>query len=294
MLTRYLKQWWPVWAYFTVTIVCSCIYWLVPSGMFPYVLDYWEALYFSLVTGTTLGYGDIAPTHIFTRVVAAAQALSSPIFLAFFVSKSLYQKQIKDTEAYRKDQAQLLYGQLYSYLDRFLNEIETSRRVEPVTLHFVSSDDRISVISENYDSERSGLALSNTTRLYMQYQLTEKAAVLEILKSRLPTIYKPALLELARNIIRFSSVDSILPTSVTLKVGAIFRMANDLESDIGKMMPEMPEGYIEGDLQDHWKTDNLRRLKWIEVNIYELLAQIEVNTSVVVDENVDWSNSSGL
>ena len=46
---------------------------------------YWDALYFSVVTFTTLGYGDLQPVENL-RLLAAAEALFGYIYLGMFVS----------------------------------------------------------------------------------------------------------------------------------------------------------------------------------------------------------------
>ena len=45
-----------------------------------------EALYFSVVTITTLGYGDITPVNSWIRMLASLQALTATLFLAVFIS----------------------------------------------------------------------------------------------------------------------------------------------------------------------------------------------------------------
>lgn len=49
-------------------------------GRFP------ELLYFSFVTLTTLGYGDLAPARDFSRVLSAFEALTGQIYLAVFIA----------------------------------------------------------------------------------------------------------------------------------------------------------------------------------------------------------------
>tara|TARA_Y100000780_G_C13694897_1_gene421143 strand:+ start:5532 stop:5873 length:342 start_codon:yes stop_codon:yes gene_type:complete len=39
-------------------------------------LSFWDCLYFSLVTQTTVGYGDIVMTHNFTRIINFIQLLT--------------------------------------------------------------------------------------------------------------------------------------------------------------------------------------------------------------------------
>ena len=45
-----------------------------------------ETLYFSFVTLTTLGYGDIAPAHRTLRILAVFEAICGTLYLAIFIS----------------------------------------------------------------------------------------------------------------------------------------------------------------------------------------------------------------
>ena len=44
-----------------------------------------DALYFSTVTITTLGYGDIVPSGYF-RLIVSAEVISGVIFIGFFIA----------------------------------------------------------------------------------------------------------------------------------------------------------------------------------------------------------------
>lgn len=44
--------------------------------------SFWEILYFSIGTQTSIGYGDIYPTHTTTKILTALQMLSVVIILA--------------------------------------------------------------------------------------------------------------------------------------------------------------------------------------------------------------------
>jgi hypothetical protein len=50
----------------------------------PQILDPWSAVYFSIVTFLTLGYGDIVPTCVQTRVLVIIEMV---LFLAFLIIK---------------------------------------------------------------------------------------------------------------------------------------------------------------------------------------------------------------
>ena len=52
-----------------------------PLGRYP------ELLYFSLVTMTTLGYGDITPVGSMPRVLAASEAVIGQLFVAILIAR---------------------------------------------------------------------------------------------------------------------------------------------------------------------------------------------------------------
>lgn len=43
--------------------------------------SFWDFLYASLATQSTIGFGDIYPTHSITKFIAAAQLLSVAVFI---------------------------------------------------------------------------------------------------------------------------------------------------------------------------------------------------------------------
>ena len=49
-------------------------------------LGFWEALYVSVVTFTTVGYGDIAPADVFPRIVCCAEGIAGGIFLGLLAA----------------------------------------------------------------------------------------------------------------------------------------------------------------------------------------------------------------
>lgn len=91
-----------------VTVGFAAIYWVLdrvpgqgviePLASGTPILTWYDALYFSMVTGTTVGFGDIVPIG-WTRFFAALQSLTSFVVLAIFVSKFASQSQ-ESTLAY--------------------------------------------------------------------------------------------------------------------------------------------------------------------------------------------------
>jgi voltage-gated potassium channel Kch len=73
-------------------------------------ISWYNSLYFSVVTGTTLGYGDIVPIGA-SRFFAALQSLISFVLLAATVSKIASEKTeiaIRDVEALSREVHSLL------------------------------------------------------------------------------------------------------------------------------------------------------------------------------------------
>ena len=58
-------------------------------------LDLWVFSYFSFVTLTTLGYGDILPLTAFTRSLAALEAIVGPMYLAILVARLVSLRDVK-------------------------------------------------------------------------------------------------------------------------------------------------------------------------------------------------------
>jgi hypothetical protein len=49
-------------------------------------MNYWEALYLTLITGLTVGYGDLAPTTVLGRIVSVLVALIGLVFFGIVVA----------------------------------------------------------------------------------------------------------------------------------------------------------------------------------------------------------------
>ena len=44
-------------------------------------INFWEAIYFSIITQSTIGYGDFSPAGIPLKIVVFLQALSTMVFV---------------------------------------------------------------------------------------------------------------------------------------------------------------------------------------------------------------------
>ncbi len=72
----------PIFLWLIVVLGSSLIYWLTHSV--PDAYDFWSNLYFSIVTATTLGYGDLYPDG-WGRALASAEAIFGTFMWAVFL-----------------------------------------------------------------------------------------------------------------------------------------------------------------------------------------------------------------
>lgn len=76
--------------YVGIIIFCAVLYYLIP-GELACDKKPWDSLYFSIVTITTLGYGDLTPLTDTGKAIAALEALAGIVLLGlFFLATSLY------------------------------------------------------------------------------------------------------------------------------------------------------------------------------------------------------------
>ena len=77
-------------------LILSCIYYLIDYYSSENVflirnsnqssITFWEAIYFTIITQRTIGYGDIVPKSPITRLLVTFQALST-ILLVIYISR---------------------------------------------------------------------------------------------------------------------------------------------------------------------------------------------------------------
>lgn len=70
--------------------IFGLIYWALPDGQFRIpeggTTDYWSWLYYSIVTITTLGFGDYTPAYPGAQAVTAVEVMCGLLFLGFFLN----------------------------------------------------------------------------------------------------------------------------------------------------------------------------------------------------------------
>ena len=95
--------------YVCITPIFALIYWALPDGQFRIPdnagTDYGSWLYYSIVTITTLGFGDYTPAHGWAQAVTAIEVMCGLIFLGFFLNPH-----------YKEDERSWVHSQRYHHI----------------------------------------------------------------------------------------------------------------------------------------------------------------------------------
>jgi rhodanese-related sulfurtransferase len=99
-----IRQWFGLW--FAMILFCASTYWLGALTPWPGLAQngepirsdwygFADCLYFSVVTATTVGYGDIVPRSIWARALASTEAMGGMLLVGAVISRLLSAQQEK-------------------------------------------------------------------------------------------------------------------------------------------------------------------------------------------------------
>lgn len=119
--------------YIALTPVFACVYMALPDGQFRIPdgggTDFGSWLYYSIVTITTLGFGDYTPAHGWAQAVTAIEVMCGLVFLGFFLNAVGSMKSEIDVESEIEKQ-------------RLLHEKQESEKLKqniPLILHTLNT-----------------------------------------------------------------------------------------------------------------------------------------------------------
>ena len=101
--------------YVCITPLFALVYWALPDGQFRIpdgdITGYGSWLYYSIVTITTLGFGDYTPAHGAAQAVTAVEVMCGLIFLGLFLNAVGAMKSEIDVESEIEKQKRLHHAQ---------------------------------------------------------------------------------------------------------------------------------------------------------------------------------------
>lgn len=223
--------------YVAITPIFALIYWALPDAQFRIpdgaTTDFGSWLYYSIVTITTLGFGDYTPAHGWAQGVTAIEVMCGLIFLGFFLnavgsmkseiditSEQEKQKRIHEEAEKRKlvKSAPILMHNLNTFL-AYCYALTTPKDKRKEDSAKYNPDFSISDMCDMYAP--SGLPIDNTTlpavtRLVKSLRQTSLA--LDKLQSNIDMTIWPEILEesfkFVANYQMFDSEDVLLESPV--------------------------------------------------------------------------------
>lgn len=225
--------------YVLITPVFALIYMALPDSQFRIPdgasTDFGSWLYYSIVTISTLGFGDYTPAHGWAQAVTAIEVMCGLIFLGFFLNavgsmkseidvESEMEKQRIANEKLQRQKLRLVAPSIIHNLNVFLSycyAVTTPEAERGVREPKFNPGFRFSDMADLF--KPSGLPIDNT-RLPAVARLLKCAAQtslsLDSLQTRVDLTLWPDILEdcfaFVANFQMFSSVDSLSQKPVTL------------------------------------------------------------------------------
>lgn len=113
--------------YIAITPIFALIYWALPDSQFRIPdgagVDFGSWLYYSIVTITTLGFGDYTPAHGWAQAVTAIEVMCGLVFLGFFLNAVGSMKSEIDVESEIEKQKQVHFNMEKEKIQRSLPSI---------------------------------------------------------------------------------------------------------------------------------------------------------------------------
>ena len=200
--------------YVCITPIFALIYWGLPDGQFRIPdnasTDYGAWLYYSIVTITTLGFGDYTPAHGAAQAVTAVEVMCGLIFLGFFLNAVGSLKSEIDVESEIEKQKAVHHSMELEKLQKSVPMIINSLNIFMAYCYAVTTpEDKRKGEEINYNPdfrindlrgmfEPSGLPFDRTTLPAVErlmHSASQSSLALDSLQQRVDLTLWPELLE---------------------------------------------------------------------------------------------------
>lgn len=211
--------------YVCITPIFAFIYWGLPDHQFRIPdgasTDYWSWLYYSIVTITTLGFGDYTPAGAGAQAVTAIEVMCGLIFLGFFLNAVGAMKSEIDVESEIEKQKALHKAM----------ELEKLEKSRPMVMKAITT-----FIGYSYD------ATTPSTIKRLMHSASQTSLVLDSMQQRIDLSLWPELLEncfsFVANLQMFSNSEAMLRNPDNIESGEEFtsfikentRIASEIET----------------------------------------------------------------
>lgn len=242
-------------------------------------------LYFSVITGTTLGYGEIHPEHSISRLFSMAQVLITPVLLAKFLvrTQKLHEEERENTARLKREL--FVRYNLYREIANYLSMVDARHRKPTANVNLAANNNSHTIKYTDYYIDGQPLPSTISLRVNKEGELDEMHI------SRLRKVYKEALM-FANTTIESYRLRPELSESISLLVRSFLHKSNKLYLNITDDPPF--KHYMVDDealdvLERKWGERLVQDLDFLDRDGLNILEAIEndkdVQVNVVVESN---------
>ena len=294
--------------YICITPIFALIYWALPADQFRIPegapSDYGSWLYYSIVTITTLGFGDYTPASAGAQAVTAVEVMCGLIFLGLFLNavgamkseidvESEIEKQKAVHDAMETEKLKKSIPMIFDSLNTFLSycyAVTTPPQKRSESNHKFNPDFKFNDMSEMF--QPSGLNFDRTNLPAVERLMHSAASaslVLDSLQQRVDLTLWPKLLEdcfsFVGNYQLFSNSDVMFrnPDRIVLSDGTSnpLMVKSQLSKKIAAWNPEK-DFSLDPDLKElaelyNFIKENANKAIEIEVTLTELAMKLQEN-----------------
>ncbi len=155
-------------AYMVVILIYAIIYSVIPDSLNK-PLSFIESLYFSIVTITTLGYGDILPKTKTSMMIVSSEALTGVLLIGLFISSIWQSHTLKIEQQKNKEYISYYLNVIISIKDEYKDSMKEIAKISNLGDKIIFSN-----LKEIYYPSRNSRYGIGKSRILVYYQIEDK------------------------------------------------------------------------------------------------------------------------